>query len=282
MSKIYQDKDWLMEYYCEQELSIEKCAKLAGCGGTAIYCWLRKHAIPRRSISEGMKLARRTKVYDSEEIRQKMKDGIRAAWARGCYANTFTEGYRQKVGAWNKAARARGCYDNMYTEEIRQKMSEAAKAARSRGTHSSEETRQRMSASIKAKWARGDYDSKETRQRMSDTSKAAHARGCFDGVYQSPTSIEIAISEALDELGIMHVKQYRPESCRYTYDEYLLAQGILLEINGDYWHSLPGVLEKDARKEVWAREHGFTPVTIWEHEIKDQGAMAALKRLRRR
>ena len=107
--------------------------------------------------------------------------------------------------------------------------------------------------------------------------KAARVRGCYDGVFQSPTSIEVAISKALDELGIMHVQQYRPANCRFTYDEYLLAQGILLEINGDYWHTKEGAPEKDAHKEAWAKEQGFIPMTIWEHEIKKHGALAMVQ-----
>ena len=163
-------------------------------------------------------------------------------------------------------ARARGCYDS---EKTRQKMSKSAKAARARGTHSSEETRQKRSEALKARWKRGEFadmltdenvrrkrscvlkaawargcfDSRETQQKMSEAAKSARARGCYDGVFQSPTNIEIAISRALDELGIMHVQQYRPDSCRFTYDEYLLAQGILLEVNGDYWHTKEGAPE---------------------------------------
>lgn len=146
-----------------------------------------------------------------------------------------------------------------YTAEVRQKMSDAKKTHHARGCYDNV------------------YAKKEYRQKMSGSAKVARTRGCYDGVFQSPTSIEIAISEALDELGIMHVQQYRPEGCSFTYDEYLLAWGILLEVNGDYWHTREDAPERDAHKAAWAREHGFLPVTIWEGEIKERGALAMIQ-----
>ncbi len=181
---------------------------------------------------------------------------------------------RRTLSEASKASWARGDHDS---EETRQKKSDVMKAAHARGDWDSEETRQKMSEGQKAAHARGVWDSEETRQKRSDAVKAAHARGDFDGVIQSPNRIEIAIALALDKLGIMHVGQYRPEGCRFVYDEYLLALGVLLEVNGDYWHTLPGRPERDARKETWAREHGFIPMTIWEHEIKEHGALVMIQ-----
>lgn len=254
--KVYKDKDWLREQYCEQGLTLKECAELAGCHWFTIYNWMKRHGIPRRTDSETTK----------------------AAWARGCFDSEETW---RKMSESAKASRAQGTHSS---EETRRKMSDAAKAAWARGDFDerifTEEARQKMSDAAKVRWARGDYAelfTKEVQQKKSDASKAAWARGVYDGVFQSPTSIEIAISDALDELGIMHVSQYRPERCRFTYDEYLLAQGILLEVNGDYWHSLSVVSERDVRKAEWAREHGFTPVTIWEYEIKERGGLAMIQ-----
>ncbi len=274
MGEIYRDKDWLIEHYVRQDLSRRKCAEMAGCIPDTISYWLERHGIPRRTISEAMKVAHEQGLWSREETKQKRSEARKKAWARGDYNK---EEVRQKRIKGIKAARVRGCYDDMYTVETRRKISEGAKAAHARGVLGSEEIRRKQSDSMKAAWERGCWDSEETWQKQSETTKAAWERGVYDGVFQSPTSIEIAISEALDDLGIMHVTQYRPEGCSYTYDEYLLAQGILLEVNGDYWHTLPGKAEKDACKEAWAREHGFLPVVIWESEIKERGALAMIQ-----
>ena len=81
----------------------------------------------------------------------------------------------------------------------------------------------------------------EVRQKLSDVRRAAWEQGLYDQCFQSPTTIEIAISEALDKLSIEHIRQYRPDGCSYIYDEYLPLLGILLEVNGDYWHTREGV-----------------------------------------
>jgi very-short-patch-repair endonuclease len=46
----------------------------------------------------------------------------------------------------------------------------------------------------------------------------------------------------------------------------------LVEANGDYWHSSEKAQERDARKAAWAKGNGYRLVTIWEHEIKTEGA----------
>jgi very-short-patch-repair endonuclease len=60
------------------------------------------------------------------------------------------------------------------------------------------------------------------------------------------------------------------------YDEYLqfgrftpdlLVGQTIIEVDGDYWHTLPGIPEKDARKDAFYRDNGFNVIHIWEHEV---------------
>jgi hypothetical protein len=46
------DKEWLLERYVKEGMTASEIATLAGCSVPVIYHWLRKHDIPRRSISE--------------------------------------------------------------------------------------------------------------------------------------------------------------------------------------------------------------------------------------
>ena len=110
---------------------------------------------------------------------------------------------------------------------------------------------------------------------MSASMKAAWERGAWDGVFQSPTSIEVAVSEALNALGIEHVSQYRPDGYSRVYDEFI-PPDVLIEVQGDYWHNRPGAGEKDAEKAAWAAENGYQLVAIWEHEIVERGGAMAL------
>jgi len=181
--KLYQDKEWLVEKYTVEGLSLTKTAVLAGCSESTIIKWMDYHEIPRRR------------------------------WA---------------------------------------------------------ERRRKHAETTKANWDKGVYS------RHSEAIKIARARGAYDGVFQSPTSIEIAVSEALDTLNIEHEPQYRPDGYSRIYDEFI-PPGMLVEVQGDYWHSSDEAQERDAEKATWARDNGYHLVVIWEHEIHNRGALELVK-----
>lgn len=99
------------------------------------------------------------------------------------------------------------------------------------------------------------------------------ASGKMDGVFQSPTSIEIIVSDALDEMDIKHEIQYRPNGYSRIFDEFI-PPCLLIEVNGNYWHGpeRPEQQKRDAEKMRWAKNHGFIPIVFWEHEIEKYGA----------
>lgn len=47
----------------------------------------------------------------------------------------------------------------------------------------------------------------------------------------------------------------------------VFMQGLIVEIDGDYWHTLPGSAEKDARRDVYLQTRGYRVLHLWEHEI---------------
>lgn len=89
------------------------------------------------------------------------------------------------------------------------------------------------------------------------------------------TYIEIAAAEALEHFGIDFVQQWSPKNANWIYD--FKIGRITLEVNGDYWHNLPGAHSRDRKKEEWALRNGLIPVTIWEHEINDVGALEIIE-----
>jgi hypothetical protein len=66
------DKEWLIEHYINQELSISLCGKLHNCSGTTIHKNLRKYGIPRRSVTQ--------KAH--EMVRKRIEQGIFALQLR--------------------------------------------------------------------------------------------------------------------------------------------------------------------------------------------------------
>lgn len=108
--------------------------------------------------------------------------------------------------------------------------------------------------------------------------KRAYREGKYDGVFKSPTSIELGVGAALDFLGWQHSSQYRPPGCRFVYDEYVLALNLLIEADGEYWHSLPRTKNRDKEKDEWADHHGYGLLRLWESDIMGGGAWVILHR----
>ena len=86
--------------------------------------------------------------------------------------------------------------------------------------------------------------------------------------------------EFLDKLGVKYEEQYYAESIKRYYDFYLPECRVLIEVDGDYWHSYGKVYEemtptqkKNARvdkiKNEWALSRGIPIIRIWEHDINE-------------
>lgn len=101
----------------------------------------------------------------------------------------------------------------------------------------------------------------------------------------------------LDKLGINYQWQFEAKDiCRF-YDFYLPDSNILLEIDGDYWHSNPKMYDRDDKKTLtptqkhdmrvdelknkWAAMHSIPLYRIWEDDIrhKPEKVMEDLKKI---
>lgn len=129
-----------------------------------------------------------------------------------------------------------------------------------------------FSAYLKQMWQDDEY-----RSRKSEQTKRLWEQGVYDGVFNSPTSIEIEVAKALDNLEIEHISQFRPPDYSKVYDEYIPPK-TLIEVHGDYWHGPknPENQRRDAQKAQWARSNGYDLFVIWEHDIREQGALDIL------
>jgi len=98
---------------------------------------------------------------------------------------------------------------------------------------------------------------------------AHYQRGDID-FNKGYTSIEVALYEALSELDLPYEEQFSPDGYSKIYDA-IIFPDILVEIHGDYWHSLPTALINDEEKLAWAHDNNYRLVVIWEHEISEFG-----------
>jgi very-short-patch-repair endonuclease len=134
-----------------------------------------------------------------------------------------------------------------------------------------------LSAEHKAKIGaagRGRVDSPETKQRKREAqrrpevlAKMSLARSAQSRLRQ-PTQIELAVRDALTAAGVEFVFQY--PIGRYVADFFLPLPGknLILECDGDYLHSLPGVKEKDASRDAYITARGYRVIRLPEHRIK--------------
>ena len=82
----------------------------------------------------------------------------------------------------------------------------------------------------------------------------------------------------LKKLGLVYKTQFKAESIGRYYDFYIPSCNLLIEIDGDYYHSYNIVYENmspmqkhnfrvDKDKDKWAKSHKMPLIRIWEHEI---------------
>lgn len=80
------------------------------------------------------------------------------------------------------------------------------------------------------------------------------------------TSIEIKMAEELDRRGINYIEQ-RNLNDKFLLDFMLPEYNIVIECDGDYWHTRPEAIRRDKRKNAYVKACGFSMYRFWEHEI---------------
>lgn len=225
-------------------------------------CWDNAYTEERsRKRNETMRTRYDPSTTEGKKYRRKISEGVKNA-----LDPSTPEGRKRRAKISENTKKLHADGGVLATAEHKEKLSKSVKAAYSDSTPEGRERRRQMSIRVTADHENGVFDD------VSDIIKRAHADGAYDGVWQSPTSIEIAVSDALDELNVAHEMQFRPEGYSRIYDE-LVYPNVLIEVQGDYWHSPPEARERDEEKAVWAQEHGYHLIEMWEHEINSTGAI---------
>jgi len=66
----------------------------------------------------------------------------------------------------------------------------------------------------------------------------------------------------LESLGIDYIFQFRPKGYSKLYDFYIPKLNLLIEYDSKYWHSLPGMKERDTEKTQYAINNGYKLLRI--------------------
>lgn len=90
-----------------------------------------------------------------------------------------------------------------------------------------------------------------------------------------PTSIERSVASVLDALGVSYLSQV--PFGKYVADFVIPERKLIIECDGDYWHSRPGIPERDRKRDDWLNAQGYTVVRLWERAIRRGAALGAIK-----
>ncbi len=92
------------------------------------------------------------------------------------------------------------------------------------------------------------------------------SKECF---YKSTarTSIEVAVAKTLEELAYKFIEQHKIS--HYICDFYLPNYKLIIEADGDYWHSFPSAIRRDKAKNTYLANHGYKLLRLTEEKINN-------------
>lgn len=96
------------------------------------------------------------------------------------------------------------------------------------------------------------------------------------GAMASPTTIEIMLYEALDELGIEYIAQHPMPEAGTVPDAFVPSLRLVLYADGDYWHSLPKQAARDVRQDQRLTALGYRVVRLSEANLR-RAALAVVR-----
>jgi len=163
------------------------------------------------------------------------------------------------------------------------------------GVPFSEERKRKISEGCKKAWEDPELRRSHSERRKQycqtpegkEQVRKAGINGCLAQLEQNGyTSLEIALYDALDQLGLEYISQL-PMYDKFIVDAYLPEYDLVIESNGTYWHADPRVyvrgggqnrgkiamnraqqlrIAQDAAKKKYLKEQGHNLLVLWEED----------------
>lgn len=138
-----------------------------------------------------------------------------------------------------------------------------------------------ISGKGKLSWIKGKKWSAQMRKKFSDIKKGKMPKNCTEGwrlkgkirrqeIYENrePTSIEKKLYEELKNRGLLFESQ-KLINGRFIVDAYIPSLNLVVEADGNYWHSLPRTVKKDKAENAYLKTCGYNLLRISETEINN-------------
>jgi len=189
-----------------------------------------------------------THFIKGHKMSEKTKIKIGLFW-KGKKREPFTLDHKKKIGeakrgctAWNKGKKM-----PPMSEKIKKKMGEAAR----RGENHPQ-------------WKGGKPLCVICKKRLSHYK----SKYCIEHRFtlKQPTSIEKKLYEELKKRGLLFETQ-KLIGGKFTVDAYIPSLNLIIEADGDYWHSLPKVIRNDKYKNICLKNWGYKLLRLSETEI---------------
>lgn len=132
------------------------------------------------------------------------------------------------------------------------------------------ETRLKMSAAWKPSENRGHAIRKVWASRKIEERRRITGPAILASRITKPTSLEKAVADLLDTLEIRYEQEKQIGS--YFVDFYLPSRKVVIEVDGHYWHNLPGRSEADVKRDNWLKLIGYKVVRIPERAFPLSGS----------
>ena len=263
----YKDRDWLYNYYVEEEYSEREIAVMCKVSRSAIGYWRRKHNILARTQTEALKIK-------FAKFTQPTKNRKRSKEVRKKISEKLKKYYEIHDGSWKGLK---------HLEETKKKISDALKGNQNALGHvHTEESKYKMSLAS------------ENREPRFGVNSANWIDGrSLDLQYQRRWYLRrLGLSEAFMEL-VLHQKKKRTDielmieywllnneifyefqryinlPSTYTKIDFFIEPNICLYCDGNYYHELEKRKMADERITKELESLGYRIIRLWGSDIHD-------------
>lgn len=181
-------------------------------------------------------------------------------------------------------------YGKRLSEKHKRKISRAKSGPRHHlwGKHRSKKTKEKISKANQGKnnYMYGKHHTQETIEKIKKwgrDNKEIQRKGGIKSCKKQqemngPTSIEKKVYDELKKRGVLFEKQ-KTINERFLVDVYIPSFNLIVECDGDYWHSLKKNQMRDKAKDAYLAECGFDLLRLSEMEIKNGKFIKKLKQV---
>lgn len=192
-----------------------------------------------------------------DETRRKISESVKKRWQDKKYKDKVSKAHSHPLPDSWKQNISKGMTGIKKSEETRKKMSIAQK-------ENQKKIANKRIKSWKKQW--NSLTKEQQFERLRPWIEAGHNA--------SISSIELKVKEQLDYLGIRYIQQkhiYDKKNQKHYYtDFYIPSLKLVIECNGEYWHSEEWKNDRDKNLKKFVEKTGHKIIFIWEYEIRDE------------